>query len=76
MPAEEFRRVLENAPAGVFTQEAWESGMNSSEYPRHRYRGAGFLMARLVRRLGVSLVGSGGGRGEAAMPATPLTRFE
>ena len=23
VPAEEFRRVLENAPAGLFTQEAW-----------------------------------------------------
>lgn len=24
VPVAEFRRVLENAPAGVFTQEAWE----------------------------------------------------
>jgi hypothetical protein len=23
VPAEEFRKVLENAPAGVFTREAW-----------------------------------------------------
>jgi hypothetical protein len=24
VPVEEFRRVLENAPAGLFTQEAWQ----------------------------------------------------
>jgi hypothetical protein len=36
VPAEEFRRVLENAPAGLFTftRETSQNGMNSSEYRR------------------------------------------
>ena len=72
VPAEEFRRILEDAPAGVFTQEAWEKwheqlGMPAPPLPRRH-----FPDGSLVRRPGVSLVGSGG----AAIPATPLTRVE
>ena len=33
VPEEEFRKVLENAPAGVFTQEAWERWHRRFEMP-------------------------------------------
>jgi len=54
-PAEEFRRVLENAPAGVFTREA---GQKWHEQFGCRYRvcpGASSPMARSARRPVVSL---------------------
>ena len=40
--AEEFRRVLENAPAGVFTREAWQKwhelfGMPVPPMPRRQF---------------------------------------
>jgi hypothetical protein len=42
VPATEFRLVLENAPAGVYTQEAWEKwhqrfGMRVPPLPRRRF---------------------------------------
>jgi hypothetical protein len=42
VPEEEFRRVLENAPAGVFTVEAWRRwherfGMVVPPLPRRRF---------------------------------------
>jgi hypothetical protein len=42
VPEEEFRRVLENAPAGVFTQESWKRwherfGMSVPPLPRRRF---------------------------------------
>jgi len=42
VPQEEFRRVLEHAPAGVFTREAWEKwherfGMSVPPLPRRRF---------------------------------------
>lgn len=42
VPAEEFRQVLENASAGVYTQEAWERwherlGMPVPPLPRRRF---------------------------------------
>ena len=42
VPAEEFRKVLENAPAGVFTQEVWQKwheqlGMPLPPLPRRRF---------------------------------------
>jgi hypothetical protein len=42
VPAEEFRRALENAPAGVFAREAWEKwherfGMPAPPLPRRRF---------------------------------------
>ena len=42
VPVEEFRRVLENAAAGVFTQEMWEKwherlGMPAPPLPRRRF---------------------------------------
>jgi hypothetical protein len=33
VPAEEFRRVLENAPAGLFTQEAWQKWHEQARNP-------------------------------------------
>ena len=42
VPAAEFRRVLENAPAGVFTEDAWRHwherfGMDVPPLPRRRF---------------------------------------
>jgi hypothetical protein len=42
VPAEEFRKVLENAPAGVYTQDAWERwhrrfGLPVPPLPRRRF---------------------------------------
>ena len=42
VPAEEFRRVLENAPAGLFTTDLWRSwherfGMPVPPLPRRRF---------------------------------------
>lgn len=42
VPAEEFRRVLENAPAGIFTKEVWRKwhqrlGMPDQPLPRRRF---------------------------------------
>ena len=42
VPAEEFRRVLENAPAGLFTQEVWHKwheqlGIPVPPLPRRRF---------------------------------------
>jgi hypothetical protein len=47
VPAEEFRRVLENAPAGVFTQEDWQKwhehfGMPVPPLPRRRFPDGSF----------------------------------
>jgi hypothetical protein len=45
--AEEFRKVLENAPAGVFTQEAWQKwhedlGMPVPPLPRRHFPDGSF----------------------------------
>ena len=42
MPSEEFRKVLQSAPAGVFTEEAWRRwherfGMPVPPLPRRRF---------------------------------------
>jgi hypothetical protein len=42
VPAEEFRKVLENAPAGVFTQDVWQKwhevlGMPVAPLPRRHF---------------------------------------
>ncbi len=42
VPLDEFRRVLEEAPAGVFTEEAWKRwherfGMPAPSLPRRRF---------------------------------------
>jgi hypothetical protein len=42
VPKEEFRRVLENAPPGIFTQERWEKwhkrfSMTAPPLPRRRF---------------------------------------
>jgi hypothetical protein len=42
VPAEEFRNVLQNAPAGVFTEESWRCwherfGMPVPALPRRRF---------------------------------------
>jgi hypothetical protein len=42
VPAEEFRKVLENAPSGVFTQDAWVTwherfGLPVPALPRRRF---------------------------------------
>jgi hypothetical protein len=47
VPAEEFRKVLENAPAGVFTREVWEKwherfGMPAPPLPRRRFPDGSF----------------------------------
>jgi hypothetical protein len=47
VPAEEFRTVLEKAPAGVYTQEAWEKwherfGMPVPPLPRRRFPDGSF----------------------------------
>ena len=47
VPTEEFRRVLEHAPAGVFTREAWEKwherfGMSVPPLPRRRFPDGSF----------------------------------
>lgn len=47
VPAEEFRRVLENAPAGLFTQEVWQKwhkqlGMPVQPLPRRRFPDGSF----------------------------------
>jgi hypothetical protein len=47
VPAEEFRRVLKNAPAGVFTQEVWRKwhqqlGMPVPPLPRRQFPDGSF----------------------------------
>jgi len=47
VPAEEFRRVLENAPAGLFTQEVWQKwheqlGMPMRPLPRRQFPDGSF----------------------------------
>jgi hypothetical protein len=42
VPADEFRRILEDAPVGVFTQEVWERwherfGIPTPPLPRRRF---------------------------------------
>lgn len=42
VPAEEFRKVLQDAPAGVFTQDSWKKwhkrfGMPEPPLPRRRF---------------------------------------
>jgi len=50
VPAEEFRRVLENTPAGLFTTASGAAGMSDSECLYRRCHGIAFLTAHLVRR--------------------------
>jgi len=42
VPVEEFRKVLQSAPAGVFTEEAWRLGTKDSAclYPRRHGGGS------------------------------------
>jgi hypothetical protein len=47
IPTEEFRRVLEHAPAGVFTNDAWQwwherLGMAVPPLPRRRFPDGSF----------------------------------
>ena len=47
VPADEFRRVLENAPAGIFTRDAWDRwhkkfGMYVPPLPRRRFPDGSF----------------------------------
>jgi hypothetical protein len=47
VPTEEFRRALENAPAGVFTREAWKKwheriGIPAPPLPRRRFPDGSF----------------------------------
>lgn len=47
VPEEEFRRALENAPAGVFMQEVWEKwherfGMSVPPLPRRQFPDGSF----------------------------------
>jgi hypothetical protein len=47
VPAEEFRKVLEDAPAGVFTQDAWRKwhedlGMPVPPLPRRHFPDGSF----------------------------------
>ena len=47
VPADEFRKVLETAPTGVYTQEAWEKwherfGMPVPALPRRRFPDGSF----------------------------------
>ena len=47
VPAEEFRRALEDAPVGVFTQEVWERwherfGIPTPPLPRRRFPDGSF----------------------------------
>jgi hypothetical protein len=47
VPAEEFRRMLEHAPAGVFTREVWKKwherfGMSVPPLPRRRFPDGSF----------------------------------
>jgi hypothetical protein len=47
VPTEEFRRILEDAPVGVFTQEVWESwherfGIPTPPLPRRRFPDGSF----------------------------------
>ena len=47
VPTEEFRTALENAPAGVFTREAWEKwherfGIQAPPLPRRRFPDGSF----------------------------------
>ena len=44
VPAEEFRRVLQNAPAGLFTTDLWRSCMSDLECLYRPYAGAAFRM--------------------------------
>jgi hypothetical protein len=51
VPTEEFRRVLENAPAGLFAQEAWQKwheqlGMPVKPLPRRRFPDGSFGPSR------------------------------
>jgi hypothetical protein len=57
VPAKEFRRVLENAPAGVFTREAWQKWHEQFGMPVPPMPGASFPMARSVPSPVVSLAG-------------------
>ena len=47
LPAEEFQRVLENAPAGLFTTEVWQKwheqlGMPVQQLPSRRFPDGSF----------------------------------
>jgi hypothetical protein len=47
VPVDEFRRILEDAPAGVFTQEVWERwherfGIPTPPLPRRRFPDGSF----------------------------------
>jgi hypothetical protein len=60
VPAEEFRRVLENAPAGMFTAEVWRKWHQRSACRCNLFRGAGFRMAHWVPNRVSFLVGTAG----------------
>ena len=52
IPLEEFRKALGDAPAGIFTQDAWIRWHKKLGIGRFRhYRGAGFQMARWDQNL-------------------------
>ena len=59
VPAEEFRQVLENAPAGLFTKEVWQRWREQLGMPLQPCRGDDFAMAHWVPSQAGSLVGSG-----------------
>jgi hypothetical protein len=60
--ADEFRKVLEDALLACLRRRFGRGGMRGSEYPRRLYHGVGFLMVRLVLKLGVFFAGSCGDR--------------
>ena len=49
VPVEEFRKALENGPAGLFTQDIWRIWHERLQCQYLPYRDAGFPMARSVR---------------------------
>jgi hypothetical protein len=49
VPVEEFRKALENGPAGLFTQDIWRRWHERFGMPVPPLRDAGFPMARSVR---------------------------
>ena len=55
VPAQEFRKVLENAPAGVFTQEAWQKWHEQFGMPVPPMPRASSPMALSAQSLAISL---------------------
>ena len=52
VPSEEFRKVLEHAPPGVFTKDPWRDGMNAFRCQCHRCRDADSRTVQWVRKPG------------------------